>query len=99
MLDNIIEVLTIIIALTPVIVQLVGFIAQKTNNQKLRTLTERAYIVVTALEQSGLSNEHKKNKAMHKLAKYADEVGISMTADQLDDYIESAVKLLKALSN
>lgn len=71
--------------------------AQKTHNQKLINLTERARIIVAALEKSDITNDRKKQTALNKLANYASEVGIKVSGDQLDDYIESAVLFLRHL--
>lgn len=101
MLDQIMDVLSVLIALAPILipllVKIIGYIAQLSNNQKLVNLHSRANIIVEAMEQSGLANDQKKRKAMEKLAYYADEVGIAVTVDQLDDYIESAYTLFKLL--
>lgn len=96
--QEVLDVLVVVVALIPVMVQLLGFLSAKTHNQKLINLRMRAEIIVEALEQTGLSNAYKKGKAMEKLSEYAKEVGIQVTPDQLDDYIESAVNLVKALS-
>lgn len=98
MLVEIIEVLSILLALAPVIFQVFKLIAQMTNSRKLKNLSERSSIIVAALEQSGYSNEVKKSEAFKKLSLYALEVGIEVTPDQVDDYVESAVKFLKLLS-
>ncbi len=37
--------------------------------------------------------------ALEKLAFYANEVGIKVTGDQLDDYIESAYVIFKTLKD
>ena len=96
--SDFIDTITILIALIPVMVQIIGLISAKTHNQRLINLSMRAQIIVEALEQTGLSNAYKKGKAMEKLSTYAREVGIQVTPDQLDDYIESAVNLTKALT-
>lgn len=98
MLKNIIDIITIVILLGPVVIKLVHLIAAKTHSQRLENLAKRADLIVAGLEQSGLSNEEKKNEALKKLASYSSEVGIPVTPDQLDDYIESAVKFMKRLS-
>lgn len=97
-LSQVTDIITILIFLVPIGVQMFSLIAQKSHNQKLINLSERAQIIVRALDQSSLTSEQKKAQATAKLAKYASEVGIKVTADQLDDYIESAVKLVKTLT-
>lgn len=99
MIKNLTDIIMIVVVLLPVLVQLFTLIAQKSHNQKLINLSERAKIVVSALEQSGLENADKKAAAMDKLAQYSKEVGIKVTADQLSDYIEGAVNLMHKMQN
>ncbi|MEG0239503.1 MAG: phage holin, LLH family [Anaerorhabdus sp.] len=99
MLQNIADTIAIVILLAPVVIKLVNLIATKTHSQRLQNLAKRADLIVAGLEQSGLSNEEKKLEALNKLSKYSKEVGIPVTPDQLDDYIESAVKFLKMLAS
>ena len=98
MIRDILDIITILIALAPIGVKVFQLIAQKTHNQRMINLSQRAQIIVEGLEQSNLSNEEKKTKAYKKLSAYANEVGIPVTVDQLDDYIESAVRLVKVLT-
>ena len=98
LLQRIIELLSILLALLPILVQIFSLLTQKTNNQKIANLRERAEIIVTALEQTGWTNEEKQSSAYNKLSRYANEVGIKATPDQLLDYIESSVRLLKEVS-
>ena len=98
MVRELLDIVTIIIALAPIGIKIFQLIAQKTHNQRLINLSQRAQIIVEGLEQSNLTNEEKKTKAYKKLSAYANEVGIPVTVDQLDDYIESAVRLVKVLT-
>lgn len=98
MVRDILDIITVLIALAPIGIKIFQLIAQKTHNQRLINLSQRAQIIVEGLEQSNLSNEEKKTKAYKKLSAYANEVGIPVTVDQLDDYIESAVRLVKVLT-
>ena len=98
MVRELLDIVTIIIALAPIGIKIFQLIAQKTHNQRLINLSQRAQIIVEGLEQSNLSNEEKKTKAYEKLSAYVNEVGIPVTVDQLDDYIESAVRLVKVLT-
>ena len=98
MVRELLDIVTIIIALAPIGIKIFQLIGQKTHNQRLINLSQRAQIIVEGLEQSNLSNEEKKTKAYKKLSAYANEVGIPVTVDQLDDYIESAVRLVKVLT-
>lgn len=96
--ERIIEILSILLALLPILVQVFNLLTQKTNNQKIANLRERATIIVTALEQTGWTNEIKQQTAFDKLSRYAKEVGIKVTPDQILDYVESSVRLLKEVS-
>lgn len=99
MFERIIEVLTIVIPLIPIIFQLFALLTAKTHNQRIKNLSERAQIIVGALEkETNLTNVDKKMKALSKLAKYASEVGIKVTADQLNDYIESSIDIVRAIN-
>lgn len=99
MFERIIEVLTIVIPLLPIIFQLFALLTAKTHNQRIKNLSERAQIIVGALEkETNLTNVDKKMKALNKLAKYASEVGIKVTADQLNDYIESSIDIVRAIN-
>ena len=98
LIQRIIEILSILLALLPILVQIFNLLTQKTNNQKIVNLRERAEIIVAALEQTGWTNEEKLSSAYNKLSRYANEVGIKTTPDQLLDYIESSVRLLKEVS-
>lgn len=95
MLKDVLEILMVLVALSPVLVQLFQLLLQMTNNKKIQNLSKRAEVIVSALEQSGFTNSEKRSQALHKLSVYAEEVGIQVTPDQVSDYIESAVKFLK----
>lgn len=96
-LSEFIDLGSVLIVLIPLILKLFIFVGQKTHSQKIQNLSQRAGIIVNALEQSGMMNEDKKSAALSKLSIYAKEVGIKVTEQQLDDYIESAVRFMKAL--
>ena len=98
LIQRIIEILSILLALLPILVQIFSLLTQKTHNQKIVNLRERAEIIVAALEQTYWTNEEKLSSAYNKLSRYANEVGIKATPDQLLDYIESSVRLLKEAS-
>lgn len=94
MLSQILDILTVLLVLIPPVVQITAQIAQQTHNKKLQNLTDRASIIVNALEQSNLTGPEKKAEGLKKLSSYATEVGISLTPDQVDDYIEAAVRFM-----
>lgn len=88
----------IFIVLFPVAVRIAGYVAAKSHNQKLTNLVERSRIIVEGLEQTYMSGDEKKKLAMQKLSNYASEVGIKISEDQIDDYIESAVRFVKIVT-
>lgn len=91
------ELITFILALLPIALRLFVYLGQLSSNTKIKNLVERSNVIVSALEKSGLTNEDKKSAALSKLAIYADEVGIKMTRQQLEDYIQSSVMFIKEL--
>ena len=96
--NRIVDFLMILIWLAPLIVALGKLIAQKTNNQKLTNLIDRANVIVLALEQTQDPAYSKKRVALEKLIIYAKEVGINLTVDQASDYIEHAVAVMNKLN-
>lgn len=94
-LNDVLTILGMVIALAPIGFKVFILISQKSHSVKLQNLSKRAEIIVSALEQTDLVGEDKKNAALQKLAIYAKEVGIKVSAQQLDDYIESAVLFIK----
>lgn len=67
----------------------------KKNDPNLLRLVKTLF---TSLEQLKLvNNADKKAEALRKLATYAKEVGIKLTEDQAEDYIENAVAELRKL--
>lgn len=96
---NISDFITLIAIALPVIVQLFRLIGAKTSNQKMTNLANRAQIIVSSLQQLGFTNDVKKTMALEKLTSYAKEVKIHLTAEQAEDYIEDAVRVLKILQS
>lgn len=98
-LQNVLDIISISIVLAPIGFKVFILVSQKSSNQKIKNLSERAEIIVTALDQSqNMSNDEKKREASRKLSFYAKEVGIKVTEDQLNDYIESAVNIIRNLT-
>lgn len=86
--------------ISPILVATVKALGQWTHNQALINLADRAQVIVDSLSHNNvLSNSSKKETAMNKLSNYASEVGIKATPDQLDDYIEAAVKTVKEVGD
>lgn len=96
--ESVIEIVSLLVVLLPLVLKLFVLMADKSHNIKIRNLSERSQIIVKALEQSGMTNEDKKQAALQKLAIYAEEVGIKVTGQQLDDYIEASVHLIKEIN-
>lgn len=94
-MKTVIDILTILLVLLPPAVQIASALAQKSHSAKFQNLMQRANVIVQALEQSGLTNDEKKQEGLKKISNYATEVGIKLTADQADDYIEAAVRFMK----
>ena len=94
--DDIANLITIIGLALPVITSVVKGIAQYTHNKVLINMSNRADIIVKALEQSSdLSSSDKKERAIKALSEYANELGIKITDKQLGTYIESSVHTIK----
>lgn len=97
-INDIVNYITLLIIVAPVAIQLVRYVGTITHNRNLINLADRALIIVTSLEQLKLvNNADKKAEALRKLATYAKEVGIKLTEDQAEDYIENAVAELRKL--
>lgn len=92
------EIISLLVALSPLLIQIFRLISLKIQNEKLTMVVEQATVIVNALEQSNLTNDEKKREAFSKLAIYASKKGINIDQEEIDDYIESAVKFLKLAS-
>ena len=92
------EIISLLVALSPLLIQIFRLISLKIKNEKLTMVVEQATVIVNALEQSNLTNDEKKREAFSKLAIYARKKGINIDKEEIDDYIESAVKFLKLAS-
>lgn len=92
------EIISLLVALSPLLIQIFRLISLKIQNEKLTMVVEQATVIVNALEQSNLTNDEKKQAAFSKLAVYASNKGINIDKEEIDDYIESAVKFLKLAS-
>lgn len=95
MMKTVIEIITILIVLLPPVVQITSVLAQKSHSAKLKNLSDRATIVVNALEQSELTSQEKRAEGLKALSKYANEVGIAVTDNQVSEYLEAAVRFMK----
>lgn len=95
--DKIIEIVTLIVMLAPVVLELVKYLGTVTHNKAVTVLAERAMIIVSSLDNALVSNSEKKQAALNKLLGFAKETKINLTADQAEDYIEHAVRILREL--
>jgi len=95
--DDIVNVITTIGLVLPVIVSLMKVVAQDTHNKILINMSNKADIIVKALEQSSdLSSSEKKERAVKALSEYANELGIKVTDKQVGAYIEASVNTIKS---
>lgn len=94
-MQNLLDTITVVIALSPIIIQAARLMGIQTHNKKLVMLSDRAGIIVHAVEQLNWPGDQKKDVALAKLVDYAAEAHISITENQASDYIEGAVRLLK----
>lgn len=96
MIKNLTDIVTLLLLVAPITLQLAKNIAQHTHSKKMQNLVDRASIIVNALDRNDqLTNEAKKKAALVSLAGYASEVGIKVSSDQLSQYIENAVALIR----
>lgn len=94
-LSDVLELLAILSVLLPVLIKLMALIGHYTSNVRMKTIAERAMIIVAALEDTPLLGEDRYAVAHNRLAYYANEVGISVTPEQIEDHIEGALTLLR----
>lgn len=98
--DDIVNVITIIGLALPVITSLTKTLAQITHNKAFINLSNKADVIVRALEQNDqLSSDAKKERAVKALTEYANELGIKVTDNQVSAYIESSVNVVKTDSS
>ena len=95
--DKLIEILTLIVFVAPVVLELVKYLGAATHNKSVTTLAERAIIIVSSLDNMLLPNDEKKREALEKLLSFAKETKVNLTVDQAEDYIEHAVRVLREL--
>lgn len=96
--DYIIMLITYLTIFMPLVLSLLRFINRHANNKTIDAIIKRTEVIVSALENSGLSGKDKKTQAMKSLSDYAKEVGITISPEQMSDYIESAVRALKQVN-
>lgn len=94
-INNIINIIALVLTVSPMVVTVVRYIGVKTNNRKVITIADRAAIIVSALDQVDMDKVLKKNTAIDKLLVFAQETKINLDRDQADDYIENAVRQIR----
>ena len=98
--DDIVNVITIIGLALPVVSSLTKVLAQVTHNKAFINLSNKADVIVKALEQTeALSGSDKKERAVKALTEYANELGVKVTDKQISTYIESSVNTVKSNSS
>ena len=95
--DKIINIVTLIVFVAPIVLELVKYLGAATHNKSVTTLAERAMIIVSALDNMLMPNTEKKREALDKLLSFAKETNVNLTAAQAEDYIEHAVRVLREL--
>nr|DAR78772.1 MAG TPA: holin [Caudoviricetes sp.] len=95
--DKLIEIVTLIVFVAPIVLELVKYLGAATHNKSVTTLADRAMIIVSSLDAMLMPNADKKREALNKLLSFAKETKVSLTADQAEDYIEHAVRVLREL--
>lgn len=93
--EKIIELLTLLIVVAPVVLQLIRYLGVSTNNKSVITLADRAMIIVSSLDSLLIPNKDKKKEALEKLLGFAKEIGVNLTKEQAEDYIEHSVRELR----
>lgn len=97
-METVTDIITIGVMIAPIGVQLFKFIGAKTHNERMVMLSNRASMIVDSLENSPLESSDKKLSALKSLSDYCDEVGVKITAQQANEYIEQAVKLVNDIN-
>lgn len=98
-IDKIIDIVTVLLIVAPVVVNLVKLLGAITHNKSIQTLADRAMIIVSSLDSVVIPNDDKKREAMNKLLSFAQETGVKLTAEQAEDYIEHSVQELRRLQD
>lgn len=96
MIKHISDIVVFLVGVSPLIFEGARFIAQKNHNTKMLNFITRMQIIVDGLSNTSLGGPDKKLLAMKKGAEYAKDIGFSITPNQVEDYLEAAVKVLKS---
>lgn len=96
-IEKILDIVTLVIFVAPVVLELVKYLGAATHNKSVTTLADRAMIIVSSLDKALITNSEKKREALDKLLGFAKETKVNLTAEQAEDYIEHAVRVLREL--
>lgn len=96
-IEKILDIVTLVIFVAPVVLELVKYLGAATHNKSVTTLADRAMIIVSSLDKVLIPNSEKKREALDKLLGFAKETKVHLTAEQAEDYIEHAVRVLREL--
>lgn len=96
-IEKILDIVTLVIFVAPVVLELVKYLGAATHNKSVTTLADRAMIIVSSLDKALIPNSEKKREALDKLLGFAKETKVNLTAEQAEDYIEHAVRVLREL--
>lgn len=99
LLDTIINCITFITLLGPLVISAIRYFAIRTNSKQLSTIASRAAIIVSALEDMKITNTTKRDIAIEKLIRFSNELRIPLTESQAVDYIEDAVRIMHEAKN
>lgn len=97
-LASMVDIIVIMLPLLPLILTMVKYLGRKTKQKNIELLADRGLIIVRSLEKNTnqLSNPERKGIALDKILEYANEIGINLTKEQANDFIESAVVEINA---
>lgn len=92
-LASAVDIIVIMLPLLPLILTMVKYLGRKTKQKNIELLADRGLIIVRSLEKNTnqLSNPERKGIALDKILEYANEIGINLSREQANDFIESAV--------
>lgn len=91
-IESLVDILTVAAVLAPVESQVIKFTRSRTHNQRVKTLLDRSQVIVKSLENIDVPNRTKNADSVDKLMTFANEVGVKLTKQQANDYIEAAVR-------
>ena len=97
--NTVITVITFIVTLGPLVIACIRYVGAATKNQMIITIAERAAIIVSALDRLDIDNIDKREMAIGRLIKLANEFKFPLTYEQASEYIEDAVRVMHGAQN